>query len=331
MRPSRASDRGSSSGSPAIAGSAVLELAGDLLAQLDDHPLGGALADPRHGLEALRVAGGDRPQQLARGAAGEDRDRDLGADAGDRGQVQEEVALLLAGEAVERQRVVAGDEVGVQGRLLAAGGHRLQGLGGDREPVADAGRLDHDVIGTANQNLAADRGDHPTPDLAAARRRERVRGPARGPRGRSRPRARRRRGRTRGGRGRPSRAPTIRWTWRLVRRAGAADRHLHGLRRVVEAGDPGLGGGQHARPRAPGRPRSPSARSCRSRRSSSATADRLVPVDQLVERGVDAGQPALERLVRRRPRSRRRRWRSSARRPRARRRSPCSRRPGRCP
>ena len=80
---------------------ALLELAGDLLAQLDDHPLGGALADPGDRLEALRVAGGDRAQQLARRAAGEDRDRDLGADAGDRGQVQEEVALLLGGEAVE--------------------------------------------------------------------------------------------------------------------------------------------------------------------------------------------------------------------------------------
>ena len=39
---------------------------------------------PGHGLKALRVAGGDRAQELARRAAGEDRDRDLGADAGDR-------------------------------------------------------------------------------------------------------------------------------------------------------------------------------------------------------------------------------------------------------
>ena len=60
---------------------ALLELAGDLLAQLDDHPLGGALADPGHRLEALRVAGGDRAQELARRAAREDRDRDLRADA----------------------------------------------------------------------------------------------------------------------------------------------------------------------------------------------------------------------------------------------------------
>ena len=44
----------------------ALELAGERLAQLDDHPLGGLAADPGHDLEALRVAGRDRLAQLAR-------------------------------------------------------------------------------------------------------------------------------------------------------------------------------------------------------------------------------------------------------------------------
>ena len=92
----------------------LLERAGDLVAQLDDDPLGRPLADPGDGLEALRVAGGDRPQQLARRAAGEGRDRDLGPDPADRDQLAEEVALLLGGEAEEGQRVVAGDQLGVQ-------------------------------------------------------------------------------------------------------------------------------------------------------------------------------------------------------------------------
>ena len=43
----------------------LLERAGDLLAQLDDDPLRGPLADPGHRLEAFGVAGGDRPQQVA--------------------------------------------------------------------------------------------------------------------------------------------------------------------------------------------------------------------------------------------------------------------------
>ena len=44
-----------------------LDLAGDLLAQLDDDPLSRPLADARNGLEPLRVAGGDRAQKLADG------------------------------------------------------------------------------------------------------------------------------------------------------------------------------------------------------------------------------------------------------------------------
>jgi len=42
----------------------------DLLAQLDDDPLGGALADALDGLQPCGVAGRDRGEQLARGAAG---------------------------------------------------------------------------------------------------------------------------------------------------------------------------------------------------------------------------------------------------------------------
>ena len=41
----------------------------DLLAQLDDDPLRGALADPRHGLQPRGVAGRDGGEQLARRAA----------------------------------------------------------------------------------------------------------------------------------------------------------------------------------------------------------------------------------------------------------------------
>ena len=67
----------------------------DLLAQLDDDPLGGPLADARDRLEASRVARRERRDQLARGAAGEHRQRHLRADRLDRQQHQEQVALLL--------------------------------------------------------------------------------------------------------------------------------------------------------------------------------------------------------------------------------------------
>ena len=93
-------------------------LAGDLLAQLHDDPLGGALADARHGLEALRVAGGDRAQQLAGRAAREHRERHLRPHSLHPDQQQEQLALVLAREAVQVHAVVAHDQVRVQERLL---------------------------------------------------------------------------------------------------------------------------------------------------------------------------------------------------------------------
>ena len=252
---------------PAPAGDALVELAGDLLAQLDDDPLGGPLADPGHGLEALRVAGGDRAQQLARRR----RRRataiaTFGPTPDDRDQLQEEVALLLGGEAVERERVVA------------------------RRP---GGRAASPRLPRARDRLAASR---PRPRAGSRRRRRRSRrgrggapGPRRGPRRSSRHRDRGgaassalrgagvarvadRDGERVGGvvgrraaRASPSSAPTIRCTCSLPARAGAADRHLDRLRRVVEAGDRRAGRRPASRRRAPGRRRSPSARSCRSR------------------------------------------------------------------
>ena len=89
----------------------------DLLAQLDDDPLRRALADPGHGLQPRGVAGRDRAEQLARRAAGEHGQRHLRADRLHADQQQEQVALLLGGEAVELHRVVADHEVRVERRL----------------------------------------------------------------------------------------------------------------------------------------------------------------------------------------------------------------------
>ena len=63
--------------------------------------------------------GGERGEQLARAACREHGERDLGPDRLDRQQHQEQVALLLGVEAVQRQGVVADDQVGVQRHLLA--------------------------------------------------------------------------------------------------------------------------------------------------------------------------------------------------------------------
>src|SRR4051812_8929406 len=132
----------------------------DLLAQLDDDALRRALADPGHGLEALGVARGDRGEQLARRAARQHGQRHLRPDRLDAEQQQEQVALLLAAEAEQRDRVVAQDRVRVQRDVLADRRHAAQRLGRHGEPVADAAGEDDDVVGPPDGDLAAHQRDH---------------------------------------------------------------------------------------------------------------------------------------------------------------------------
>ena len=104
---------------------------------------------------------GEPPQSTARAIFGPDR---LHAD-----QQQEEVALLLGGEAVEGQRVLADDQVREQRDRLARGRHLAQRLGRDRQAVADArGGLDDDVVGAADGDLAGDERDHRAAAITAA-------------------------------------------------------------------------------------------------------------------------------------------------------------------
>src|SRR5262249_7394184 len=70
---------------------------------------------------------------------------------------------------VERQRVVAHDEVRVQRHAATHPGDLAQRLGRDREPVADAARrLDDDVVGAADRHVAGDERDHPASAAAAS-------------------------------------------------------------------------------------------------------------------------------------------------------------------
>ncbi len=159
----------------------------DLLAQLDDDPLGRPLADPRRRLQARGVAGGDGAEHLARRAAGEDGERHLRPDGLHADQQQEQVALLLGGEAVEQQRVVAHDQVRVQRDVCPHARDVAQRLGRDGERGSRRRRRS-----TTTWSARRDR------DRAPRRARSCRPAPPRAARrwcGRSRPRARRRRGR----------------------------------------------------------------------------------------------------------------------------------------
>ena len=69
-------------------------------------------ADPGIAWKRVDVVARDRAAQLGRRRAGDDRERDLRADAGDAEQQLEQLALVGGREAVELQRVLADDACG---------------------------------------------------------------------------------------------------------------------------------------------------------------------------------------------------------------------------
>ena len=85
----------------------------------------------------------------------------FGPDRLDRDQHQEQLALLLGGESVQLQGVVADDHVAVQEHLVADRRHVPERLGRHRQPVADPAAVDHDVVAAADRDGAGDQGDHP--------------------------------------------------------------------------------------------------------------------------------------------------------------------------
>ena len=90
---------------------------------------------------------------------GDDRERDLRADARDRQQLLEELSLGRVGEAVELKGVLADVKVRLDRRLL-----RASGLGERArrrlDEIADAADVEHEAVGPAPDGLAAELRDH---------------------------------------------------------------------------------------------------------------------------------------------------------------------------
>ena len=132
----------------AVAGGDRLERRrAELVAQLHDDALGRALADARDRRQQRQVAGRDAPLQRVHRIAGEQRERLGRPEPRDAEQRDEEPALPLRREAVERERVLAHDEVRLQLhglRMLARGACRGRG-GMDAQP--DAPHLHHQAVG----------------------------------------------------------------------------------------------------------------------------------------------------------------------------------------
>ena len=114
------------------------------------------------------VAERDRLAELGRRRAGDDRERDLRADPADRQQMDEELALVGVGEAVELQRVLADVEVRLD-RHLRPGRRTPEDARRRGHEVADAVHVEHEPVAAPARRPAAEPRDHPLPPFTASR------------------------------------------------------------------------------------------------------------------------------------------------------------------
>src|SRR5699024_6031403 len=133
---------------------------GELPAELEQHPPGDLRADARGAGDGLGVLLGDRAPQLLRVEHREHRESGAGPDAGDRLDDAEGLGLLGVREPVEGQRVLADDQLGVEGELGAVAG-RAERLRGGADEVADAADLEHEGVEVDAGDTAGQGCDHP--------------------------------------------------------------------------------------------------------------------------------------------------------------------------
>ncbi len=103
----------------------------ELVAQLEDEPLGALLADAGDLRQRRNVASAERATHGHRAVHGEQGQREAGTDAGHGLDRLEDVLLVLGREAVESERVLADDEA----RLELGGLADPHGRGGRRRRV----------------------------------------------------------------------------------------------------------------------------------------------------------------------------------------------------
>ena len=114
-----------------------------LVFELEHQALDDLRADAADALEARLVAAIEGVGELARAEAAHDAQGQLGPDAVDPEQGAKGRAVFEAGEAVERERVLAHLGVHVQGDALGSRGQAAQGAQRDEDLVAHARDVDH--------------------------------------------------------------------------------------------------------------------------------------------------------------------------------------------
>ncbi len=125
-----------------------------------DDSLGELGADPGRAGDHGVVAARHGAMEVVAGQGREDGEGDPGADALDRGQEPEPVALLARGEADQADVVLADLHHRVEDDLAADRAERGKGPGRGEDEVADSVHVDHRMVGGEAVEEAAELGDH---------------------------------------------------------------------------------------------------------------------------------------------------------------------------
>src|SRR5436190_24173930 len=128
--------------------------------QLEADALRGFLADAGNARQARDVLRADRAHQLAGIDAGQDRERQLRADAADRDQALEQILLERGRESVERDDVLAHVGVDAQRHQRARLADAVERRERHEHVVADAADVDGQAVGCFFGEGAFEAGDH---------------------------------------------------------------------------------------------------------------------------------------------------------------------------
>lgn len=142
----------------------------ELIAQFDDHALGGLFADARDAGELDEIAGADGLDEVGRGDAGEGGEGDFGTDAADGDQFFEEQFFFRRVETVEQHGVFAHMHMDAELRFRAHVGEAGERGYRDVNFVAHAARFHDDQVRVFLQHGAAQMGNHRKLTFYMARR-----------------------------------------------------------------------------------------------------------------------------------------------------------------
>ena len=131
-----------------------------LFLEFEHEAFGGLAAHSWDPHQARNVTGAQGVDEIGRLHAGEDGDRELGADSGDADQLLEEVVFHLGEEAEEGERILANVRVDAQASFRTLVREAIEGRHRDEHPVPDAAGIQDHFLRILANDTAVELGDH---------------------------------------------------------------------------------------------------------------------------------------------------------------------------